>query len=588
MSSKRFPSAIATFILCAALAACGHKETGPPARYAFLNFENLSGDSSLDWVTRGASEYLARSLHNAFPDVGKQSGAALTTDAISRAAQTIGAHNAQVPGESSERTPAVIAGANHVVTGYVERAPGGVRIVASDENLLTNRTDRTLSATAASPFDALNQLARQFSDRAGAPLTASAEAFEDFATALNGPTANAVPLLQHAVALDPAFGRAWVALTRTAVASGNRALAEETLANADRQKLAPIDGAFLDFDRNALRGDKTATLAAMRKVFEFDPNDRLLARSLANDETTAGDFTNAIAVWKHLTANDPNDADAWNQLGYTLCWNGDYSGATTAIREYARIRPADPNPLDSLGDVDYWFGKYSGAAASYAAANTKSPGFLTGGDLYKEAWAKFRSGDKAGADAAFAKFKDFRTKAKDLTLPLFEGDWLYGTGRATEATALLRALLKDPATAPPLRAAIANQLAVRDLLTGDRAAAVQDLAASGTTSLTPGDILTRFIAQSSAPASEWDARAARLFANPELAGVRLSALGYALILDGKKQEAISIWEQIVKESSATDFLSRNILARLKGQPIAHEIVPDALNTNPFGAIPGKL
>ena len=589
MFFRRFVAVCSTFILVAVLIACGSsKESAPPARYAFLNFENLSGDSSLDWVTRGASEYLARTLHNALPDVGNQSGAALTTDAIARATQTLGAHNASAPGESSERTAAAIAGANHIVTGYIERAPGGVRIVASDENLVTNKTDRTLSATAGSPFDALHQLAQQFSNRAAAPPTRNGEAFRDFATALEGPTSNAEPLLQRAVALDPAFGRAWVALTRSAVASGNRVLAEETLARAHQQKLAPIDRAFLDFDENAFHGDKTATLAAMKKVFDFDRNDRLLARTLAGDETTAGAFSNAAAVWKSLTASDPNDADAWNQLGYTLCWNGDYAGATSAIREYARIRPNNPNPLDSLGDIDYWFGKYSDAAASYAAANTKNPGFLTGGDLYKEAWAKFRAGDKPGADAAFAKFKDARTKAKDLTFPLFESDWLYGTGRATEAVALLRASLKDPSTASPVRAAIADQLGVWDLLAGDRAAAIRDLTLSGTTTLTPGNLLARFMAQPTASASEWEARASRVFANPELAGLRLTAVGYALVLDGKKQDAIPLWEQIVKQSNATDFLLRNILARLKGQPVAHETVPDSVTTNPFNSIPAKL
>ncbi len=124
-----------------------------------------------------------------------------------------------------------------------------------------------------------------------------------------------------------------------------------------------------------------------------------------------------------------------------------------------------------------------------------------------------------------------------------------------------------------------------DLLAGDRAtlpfATLPPAERSGVTSAESTDPLR--YAQPSAAAGEWEARASRVFANPELAGLRLSALGYALALDGKKQDAIPIWEQIVKQSPATDFLLRNILARLKGQP-THEIVPDSINANPFNSL----
>jgi hypothetical protein len=70
--------------------------------------------------------------------------------------------------------------------------------------------------------------------------------------------------------------------------------------------------------------------------------------------------------------------------------------------------------------------------------------------------------------------------------------------------------------------------------------------------------------------------------------LRDPALGYALILDGKKPAAIPVWEEIVKQSSGTDFFARTILARLKGAPVDHAVVPDPSNPNPFSAILDKL
>jgi tetratricopeptide (TPR) repeat protein len=325
----------------------------------------------------------------------------------------------------------------------------------------------------------------------------------------------------------------------------------------------------------------------MWKVFELDTGDTSLARSLAENETSAGNFTQAAAAWKRLTSANPGDANAWNQLGYTLCWSGDYAGALAALREYARLRPAEANPLDSQGDAHYWFGKFSDAAASYSAAAAKIPGFLNGGDFYKAAWARFEAGDKAGAEALFGKFRERREKANDQSIEIFAGDWLYRTGHPKEAVALLRDASGKEGT-PAIHAGISAQLAVLDLLAGDRAAAFKDAAEIGASTVTPGELLVRFAAMPSAPVSEWEARAARFFAAPAFAGLRASALGYALILDGKKQAALPVWQEIVNQSPANDFFARAVLTRLKDQPVEHSAPPDPVNLNPFAAVLSQL
>jgi len=569
--------------LAALFTACGHKEAGPPPHYAFLAFENLSGDPSLDWLGCGASEYLARSLRGT---LGGGAGDVLTPDAVQRTSLTLGARVAGAPGESEGRAAALVAGANRIVAGYVEHTASGVRVTASEEDASTHKTVRTLSATSTSPFDALKLLAHEFSPQAGPPATANPEAFRLYCTAVQGAVPDAPPLLERAVALDPGFGRAWVSLARTFQARGDRSGASNAIARARAQKIAPLDGAWLDFEDAALGADRSTRLAAMEKVAEFDVGDADLTRSLAAAEINAGNFSRAATAWKKLTVNAPGDVNAWNQLGYTLSWSGDYPGALAAVREYAGLRPNDANPLDSEGDVQYWFGKFSEAAANYSAASVKAPAFLNGGEMYKAAWARFFSRDKAGADAAFEKFRQAREKANDPSIDLFVGDWLYRTGRGPQARALLTT--KKAARPPAVSAAIAAQLALWDLLAGDRAAALKDLADSGTTSLTPNDVLLRFAAMPTASAAEWESRAAHLLAAPQLAGIRLTAQGYALILDGKKQTAIPIWEEIVKQASGDDFFPRNILSRLKNEPVEHTTPPDPVNLNQFIAVLDKL
>lgn len=573
------------------ISACGHKETGPPPRLAVVRFENISGDASLDWVGRGASEYLAQTLTaGALRGGDGAAGTLVSEDAIERTSRALGSGSPAAPGESTERAAALASGANRLVTGYVERTAGGIRITASEEDLATHRTVIAVSATAPLPLAALGQLSEGFGGNNGDAPTANAEAFRLYCSALEEPATAAIGKLEQSVSLDPHYGRAWSSLARTYAALGNQSQASATFEKARAQQLKPIDSARIDLEEASLQADRPRALEALRKLYQLNPADVDSGRSLAGAETAAGNYKEAAAVWKKITRVLPADADAWNQLAYAAAWSGNYTDALAAVREYARIRPTEANPLDSEGDINYWFGKYSEAATSYAAAYTKSSGFLSGGDLYKEAWAKFLAGDKSGAEAAFGKFREARQKANDAVFPLLEGDWLYRTGRRKEAVAALHGAMKAAQgnSAPGVRTAIAAQLAVWDLLAGDRAAATADSLAGGVAGLSPGDFVARFVTMPSAPESEWVARAARLFAAPPLNSLHDSALGYALMLDGKKQSAISVWEKVVERSPGQEMFPRAMLARLRGQKLEHLIPPDAVALNPFLSVLDRL
>jgi Flp pilus assembly protein TadD len=335
-----------------------------------------------------------------------------------------------------------------------------------------------------------------------------------------------------------------------------------------------------------LTNDKPGRMAALRALNAASPADLNLLRTLAENELAAGDFVAASTHWKQLRDALPNDQNAWNQLGYALAWSGNYSAAVQALKDYAARWPTNPNPLDSEADVDFLYGKFAEAAAKYLKANEKDPQFLAGGELYKAAWAQFRAGDKAKADATFAQFKAVRTKTETSGFALTEADWLYRTGRTDQATALLR---KEASTAQPAVASqFYSQLVIWDLLAKDRTAAQKDAAIEATKPPSNVSTVARFAALTSASPEEWRKRADTLLHGSGADAARRFALGAALILDGKKDAAISVWDEIVKEDSSTDFYARTIAARLKGQKPPFELLPDATSVNQLRALPDSL
>ncbi len=551
--------------------ACRKQVAGPPPRYAVLRFENLTGDPSLEWTARAASEILSRSL------AGVMSGPVLHSAALARAAATLGTSADAVPGASSETEDARLAGATRVITGYVQKVGSGFRVEAADRDLASQQTVRSAAAEDTTPVGAITAVAKQLSANAQPYVTSNASAIRLYAAGLES---TGDEQLEQAVTADPNFGPAWAALATRQLTRGDRDAAKQTVARASRYHLDDYDQATIDAANAALNNDRHARVEALRRISALSPGDSVLLRTVAQSEMDVGEFADAASDWNKLAAVLPNDANAWNLLGYSRAYTGDYQGALSAMREYQRLDPKGANPLDSIGDVHFLFKKYKEAAASYLAANAKNPAFMNHGELYKAAWAKYRAGDKSGAEALFGQFRFARDKAHDASVPLFVADWLYRTGRSADAIALLRGETQNASTTKPL---VYSQLAIWDLLAGDRPAAARDAASAGPPQSLPV-LLARFCSLPPASAQQWRERAEKMIQGNGAGNLRLLALGYALVLDDKSAEAIPVWEQIVDKSPGTDFFLRAVLLRLQDQQVKQPIVPSPAEMNEFAAV----
>ncbi len=555
-------------------------------RYAFLRFENLTGDPDLDWTARALSESLPASLANTLD------GPVLPSSALIRTISALGARPTVVPGISAERSEALLAGATRIVTGYIERGSNGeIRITAVEEDVHTGKTLLTLSATASTPYDAIAQLTSKFSPRAKPPITQKPGALTPYAAGLETAQPAATTHFLQAVDVDPDFGAAWLALVDSDLSRNDRDSANRDIATARSHKIDSLSRASLDLEAARLNNDRPATMAAMRQLASLSPADLVLMRTLADTETSTGNFAAAEATWMKVLASAPDDLVAWNSLGYVRSYAGNYAGAIDALQHYDRLRPNDANPQDSLGDINYQFRKFKEAAANYLEAYKRQPDFEQGGDLYKAAWAKFKAGDSTGADkgaadAVFSQFRTARTKSSGEVTSLLVADWLFRTGRTAEAFSLARGVASTT-TSAPLRTDLFAQLVIWDLIQGDRTAAARDAAVIGGPTSSATVFIARFAALPSAPAAEWQARAAKMIA-PNMSTLRDLALGYALLFDGKRDAAIPVWQQIVRNAGATDFFTRAILIRLQGGTVSRPLLPDPNSLNQFVGILDKL
>ena len=559
------------------LSACARSsQPGPPPRYAVLRFENLSGNPNLEWICRALDESLPVSLANTLD------GPILPSIAVSRAAATLGQRPAAAPGISTERSQAIAAGANRIITGYIEAPAGPVRITAVVRDVITGKTLRTVKATGPTPWPAMNEIARQLSPNAKPPISTNPVALEAYATGFESSGATGGKLFEKATTLDPSFGAAWVARARLDAARNERPAAFEDIAQAKRNKLDPRNLAELDLEAANLSGDRAAALDAMRRVATLPPQDPQMFRALAESETSAGRFKEAAADWAKIAIESPSEPLVWNSLGYARSYSGDYAGALDAFQHYDRLRPHDANPQDSLGDLNYSFRKFKEAAANYFEANRRQPDFEMSADLYKGAWANFEAGNKQEADKLFDRFKTARAKTSPDIAALLAGDWLFRTGRQKNADALVRDLVAGTNNQATRVDGLA-QLIVWDLIQGDRQKAAQDSSQINVPSISTPIAIARFSALPSAEVSEWEARAQRIF-GPSAGSVGKLAVGYALLFDGKREAAIRAWAEIVRESPATDFLAKAIYSQVQGKPLERPLLPEPANLNPFAGV----
>jgi tetratricopeptide (TPR) repeat protein len=395
-------------------------------RLAIVPFENLTGDPALDWAGPVLAEAVAEQL--------------------------TGSTTIQ-PNTFLRLSDAAMARATMALRGYYILASGRLRLVAARERLSDGKVTATDTLEGAVPEGVpaiADVLARRLDSGVRAPDTRSVEALRALVEAKAGADpAAALPAFARAVSADPDFGPAYVIWAQVLLARGDenglRTVLDKARARGGRilelrrAELAAI-GAAAGPDRAA----RTQALAALARLMPADAD--LLAR-LAGEQIAARRYAAAADFYRKAIALDPLNANFWNQLGYAEARLKNLAAARAALLEYQRVAPQEANPLDSMGDVHFYLGAFADAVGYYLQAYGKDPAFLGSATLYKAARARLMTGDVAAADELFRRYEQARRKAGDRLSDYAGAQWLYLTGRRSEAVARMRTLAGPPATA---------------------------------------------------------------------------------------------------------------------------------------------
>jgi hypothetical protein len=405
-------------------------------RVAFLPFENLSGDTTLDWIS--------------------SSGVRIVTDEL------LGGTARAIPLQVPALRDAYSSGATKLVHGYVEKRRQGFHFEFVVEDAQSHKILQTLSSDG-DPLPSLDRLAKQIDTGAHAFSSTNSQAVAAWASGD----------YEKAVSLDPGFGAAWSSWVQVRTATGNQEgrqqaidIAARALAQSNLQ--SPVDRAQLEFVSATLRQDEPAQERALTALAQLMPHDLALLRQLAVRETNARHFSEAARYYGAILQEAPDDLEIWNQLGYAQALGGDLESAQKSFERYGRDPAHTTNALDSQGEAEFMNGKFAAAEKNFLDAHAKSSALLGGGDLLKAAYSHWLQGDLPGADKLFFRYLTFRTEQKDVLVPWRQAVWEYSTGRPEAAVARLStvagpaaniagaqlAVWKDPSKLPQDSAAL--------------------------------------------------------------------------------------------------------------------------------------
>jgi tetratricopeptide (TPR) repeat protein/TolB-like protein len=411
---------------------------------AVVQFENVTGDDDIAWMTRGVPNMLL-------------TGLAQTRGLDIVSAQRLHEVIRQTGGqdlESLDRTQvadvATRAGAGAVVVGSIAKSGNDIRIDAQLEDVTSGRVLVADSVRGTDVFALVDQLASRIRSGVGIAepaavsrvsdiSTSSLDAYrlysEGFAAYSNTRYVEARELFKQAVAIDPTFAEAYLILVFT---SNNLGMfgdrdfyAAKAAEHADR--LGERQRILLRVEQARYAGNYGEAVRGLDELMAKYPDVvPTYAIAYVIYQPVIGSVHDPEKFHKFLEAGVtalPKSTYLRNLYGYMLMFEGRFADAVRAFQSYADIAPREPNPQDSLGEAHLLMGLPEKAIEHYSRSLTIDPAFLhshTG-----HAWARSMMGQY---DEALAHERSF---------PALRAFVLSRVGRHREAQQLIDGEITD-------------------------------------------------------------------------------------------------------------------------------------------------
>ncbi|MEX2272005.1 MAG: protein kinase [Vicinamibacterales bacterium] len=406
-----------TVLVCAAIAAgllwwwpgrssdvSPSKSTGKPA-VAVLYFENNTGDASLDWMRTGLTDMMVTDLSQSadFEVLG--------TDRLVQILQEIRRTDDRVISADVVREITDRAGVDNVLVGSYIRAGGTIRISARLQDARTGRivtAERVEGPGEAGLFALVDELTRRFKSSmavlaAGSPgsllqrpgerseeqgldrgltaiTTSSIDAYRYYAEGLNfherGLSAQAAPLLEKAIDVDPDFAMAYAKL---AVVNHNLGLYDKRDTYARRaldltDRLTTRERFYIEGFYYSLRPEtQRQSIAAYEQGLALHPEHQASRHNLGLVLLFLERFPEALEQYEELLRRGTSNATAYENFAEILVASGNVRRARELADDFVRGRPDDPNGLRMLGGVLIAGGRLDEARSAFEKSEALDP-----------------------------------------------------------------------------------------------------------------------------------------------------------------------------------------------------------------------
>jgi tetratricopeptide (TPR) repeat protein len=386
---------------------------------AILNFENQTGDQSLDWLRRGLVDMLVTELTQS---------PYLNVIPAKRLNEFASQHN-----KSEEELSDPVNAVNIATHLNAEILLFG-RIYPDEDSLCIDvdlidgksgkfiRREMVHGRDLEQIFSMVNNLSYQVrSDLKGdleslrtsevsvAQMTTSLEAFRCYSKAIDNMDkflwSEAEKCLDDAIEADSSFSAGLLRLTMLKNQLGKKEESEQLLAKTNRHKdkLSEADRFRLEMLERRMKGDFENWREMLIEAVDRFPLDIDLRIHLAQYYREVGDFDRSLIEFETVLEMDPNRKLVYNDLGYLFAHRGDFTTAIQYIDEYAELAPNEPNPYDSKGEILMMAGRLDEAIEQYKIALEKWPSFVYSAVRLSNLNAELGDYDKAIYYSDFAR-----------------------------------------------------------------------------------------------------------------------------------------------------------------------------------------
>lgn len=359
-------------------------ETIAPKPIAVISFENLTGDTTYNYLQKAIPNLLITSLEQSpFMQV-------TTWERMNDLLKQMGKENVQLVDKNLGFDLCRMDGVDIIVLGSFTKAGETFATDVKVLNVSTKAMVKSASAKGAgiasileTQIDALSKeisrgigLSERKIETAQVPIaevtTNSMEAYNYFIRAREyfdkWYQADAIRLFERAVAYDSTFASAYLNL---AWLYGNRGEQQKSIrtyekAKAYSQKASEKERLLIEayYTYYIEQIPQKADSIVQQIVLKF-PKDKRAHSELAYRYFVKRQYDKAIEEFNKILALDPNFALAYNGLGYLHARMGDFTKSIESLQRYVALSPGDANPFDAIAEVYLLMGNVDAAIVNF-------------------------------------------------------------------------------------------------------------------------------------------------------------------------------------------------------------------------------